>query len=726
MKSFINKNLLLLLGLGLVFIIMGLRIRSILTNGTSTSESAEIAQDQRQIKNLIMIMNLPGFGEKSQFDAPSIPQTEEHHEAMDATLFDFAMAFDQAAAPIIVSANTLVAFLHYALLEEKLELAQKDIAILHPDTPQPPDVTEQSLGEIEEHLTMFKDDAVLLSVSYLLNKDKWFYLSDPESKIFLLIPKTYLNISCGFDPNFVKPISENLTDIDQAKALHNHLSDIVEKQRYNPISENESEALSIIKKMFISNTQEPNNWWDIYLVGSGAPAHMGGNDFAAVSTKARIAGFSFDNFKKFITFLNGGSKTKPGESKIESGGVNTLFLFYMSCFAGGYNQELVRQTLNDLNANFFAVAHGTGDQPVGLQYYPELFLTPSHHIIFNYVYKFASFFETVKMFFTDTTIFTDKTKRAAQISKDPLLTLIRSMVGYETIEGNTQPFIYIPKVGVFGALNVDDRIQILTSAQAKAYEFENKEIDAQTKLCLMVYPSRISVNVKLSDNTRLVSLQPPQWEKLVIDGKEQLVVPANYKSIHYFESVTVNGIFQNFLYSLLELKSPYMEVWLFKKLICNDLTSGTQTNFNFMVFGKLPGTIYILKENASRASEEPDLASTSATPTSVPPVTDMATISSESTTFQHKRDKLKEDVTNLSFSKLKKPEDFDHIIENLGLKSEGLIHATSLTQIFDMLAQKTRKPTDVQEIGALKRVLEEHQIKKEPPTKRRARQHHTK
>jgi hypothetical protein len=263
------------------------------------------------------------------------------------------------------------------------------------------------------------------------------------------------------------------------------------------------------------------------------------------------------------------------------------------------------------------------------------------------------------------------------------------MVGDETIEDNNQPFIYIPKVGVFGALNVDDRIKIVTTTQAKAYEFEDKEIDARGKLCLMIYPSRINVNVELSDYTKLMSLQPPQWEKQVIEGQERLVVPASYKSIHYFNKITVEGDFRTFLYNLLTLKSPYLQVWLFETLtVVNPKTKGEIKYNHVMIFGRLPGDIYIL------TTYEKDC-------------TAQSKISSIHSSFQDKESSLWTDITNLTFSKLVTPEDFKTIIENLGLKPEGVLaNIVSIKPIFDALAEQTRKSTDVQEKGSLKRVLE--------------------
>lgn len=660
--------------------------------------SARNENNERKICNAIMIVDFPGTLEEDSLEEPEkdpqkitatdvenddteedVPEAEQDDEEINVIALDMGNAFIQVAAPIIVNASALYTYLDYVTAQEAGTKAQADFNLLSPSTPP-------SIAPDPTKLNFPNDEYVEVAFSYQWGKDGWFLCSDPDSKMFVLIPKPYgksitekekLNLikKAGFDPDFITATKEDISDLESTFTLMNRLYDLTEKQWENSMAKNEEEGLSSIQKMF---SQDPNNWWSIYLDGHGDLPRTKENDkdFAAISSKARIAGFSFSNFKKLVTFLNGPSASAHG--------INTLFFWYMSCFVGVYNQALMQQTLNEIKARFFAVAQGTGDFTVYLTYTPKPYISPNHpyEASFSFPVNFIRFFNAIKSFFAEPQEFT---KTASKYEYDPLVALVKTVSGNTTLYEKNQPFIYIPSVGVFGALNVDQEATIITNVLEKAHAFENKPFEAEKKKCVQIYPSRITSQINISESTSLMSLKLPLWIEELIEGKKRLVIPASFKTIHYLETINVSGSLNRFYYSLFSTKSPYMQLWLINTLTGKNEKNEKETYSNVMIWGKLPGTLVILKTDKNG-----DIF--------------RAKIPANFLYAPEEAKYLWKMCNTLTFEKITNEQACEITKELFDLREQSQIK--NFKDSFTLLSKKTKSKTDVKKPGALKDILE--------------------
>jgi|GEM_PF-3433395 len=237
------------------------------------------------------------------------------------------------------------------------------------------------------------------------------------------------------------------------------------------------------------------------------------DDNAAVPGTAQIAGVPFGQFSTFLKFLEND--------------INTSFLYYASCFAGGQNQTFVNDVLSQEEASFIVSSVGVGDVEV---YGYDLEFKPSKNnstLIMSSI-DFVTFFELLNAYFGNTTEFIAKQKS----QKDPIASILRSVVPRQLLEIN-QPTIRIPHIGVFTPISVDKSVKILTNVMAKSYTFENKMIefvDPEIK-AVMIYPAFIEVPVKIKPIIKIIS---PSQE---VNVKEQ-------KAIHVFNKVLSDTSFR--------------------------------------------------------------------------------------------------------------------------------------------------------------------------------------
>jgi len=682
MESFVKKSLLTLLS----FFLIG--ILHLSGNGQN---------DERKICNAIMIMDFPGteggdYLEEPEKDPKKITDTEVskedakenieeewEEEEINVIALDIGNAFIQTSAPIIVNASAFYTYLDYVTAKESATKAKADFDLLYPST-------SPTIAPDIKKLNYPNDKYVEVAFSYQWGKDGWFLCSDPDSKMFVLIPKPYgksvtehekLNLikKAGFDPDFITATKEDISNLEDTYTLMNRLYDLTEKQWGDPLAKNEEEGLLSIKKMF---SQDPNNWWSIYLDGHGNLPRTEENDknFAAISSKARIAGFSFSNFKKLVTFLNGPSASVRG--------INTLFFWYMSCFVGVYNQALMQQTLNEIKARFFAVAQGTGDFSVYLTYTPKQYISPNppYEASFTFPVDFKDFFDGIAGFFSEPKEFT---KIASKYARDPLVALVKTVSGSINLYEKNQPFIYIPSVGVFGALNVDQEVTIITNVLAKAHAFENKPFEAQDKKCIQIYPSRITSPINLSESTSLVSLKLPIWKEELIEGKKRLVIPASFKIIHYLDTVNVSGSLNRFYYSLFSTKSPYMQLWLINTLTGENKRKEKETYSKVMIWGKLPGTLFILKTDKNGDMFQ-------------------AKIPANFLYAPEEANYFWETCNTLAFEKTTNAQAQEITKELLDPTEQKQVK--NFKDMFELLSKKTKSKTDVKKPGSLKDILE--------------------
>ena len=215
-----------------------------------------------------------------------------------ASVKDFMSALCQKEAPILVRKDTVLLFLN-----------KKD-----------PDYDKQLIKKIRGIIIQNRDFDIYRNKEYKEKKSG----KVREGSYFLFIPKTYRKELALEDPKLSE--KERLGfDVDNP--------DLFVDFNRNSSMTMASEAIDMdeLKELFYSPYV---GFWHIYLAGHGtAPrsksayaqifAHRKYSDMVSLSDfEVKIAGFSIEQFRELLVFL---------------GTINTNFLYYTSCYAGGYN-----------------------------------------------------------------------------------------------------------------------------------------------------------------------------------------------------------------------------------------------------------------------------------------------------------------------------------------------------------------------------------------------------
>lgn len=263
-----------------------------------------------------------------------------------------------------------------------------------------------------------------------------------------------------------------------------------------------------------------------------------------------IAGLSLEQFKDFLKFLN--SKVK------------TSFLYYMTCFGGGFNAEQVRlymqklettekQTLNNMPSGFIVAAGSVTDESI------IGFTLSGEPIPLNFI----GFFNSLKQFFS----------RDATFKQDPITTILSNV----TIRSRTKehgeflhgisdiPLVYIPGAGIMRAQEIDKEIMVLTHAKLKALELvipkkktTIEPIKTAGKSGLLFYPTIINVPVILGVDSK---------------GHPTALVPMTVDpAIYEFRSIDASTIPLNtFLReSIMDVRSVMTRIFKIQELRCKN------------------------------------------------------------------------------------------------------------------------------------------------------------
>lgn len=397
--------------------------------------------------------------------------------------FDLMMIIDDLEEETVTSKNTS------AMLTLQASLQQKSFPIL---------VSTNTIRITLERTNTFigtDNYKKFFGIKDLFN-DHWHCYDHPEGHIMLFIPKNYFNnfidreealatqllehytpdmSKCGFDTSCMKKINNLSTP---------HLVD------YFAHKSNQKNNLSIIQaieSIFSIPTKLNSPTWNIYLSGHGLP-------------NERIAGLPIETFYELLQFFQK---------------INCSLLYYGTCFGGGINLIHVTEELKRLHVNFMVIAQGINENIIeGL----------AAHLT-AYKDRAGEFFKRAESFFGDQNAFILQKGQLGQ--KNPIAFLIKPLIDKQLIwTRELQPFIYIPSVGIFSAIDIVDDVKIITESSANAYAFENRAIDCANKTTIIVYPDYISAPMKIAfinQSTSIVSPSIPKFKKFDMHIFEEII-----------------------------------------------------------------------------------------------------------------------------------------------------------------------------------------------------------
>ena len=245
--------------------------------------------------------------------------------------------------------------------------------------------------------------------------------------------------------------------------------------------------------------------------------------------RGQIAGLPYADFAQLISFFEKGIKTS--------------YLHYASCFSGGSNQALVSKELSEMQASFIVSTQGVNESTTSSS---------------SYSGNFTPFFAACQNFFcaSDQVVATRKSQWFSE--KDPIASIVTTVIDKATSDKN-QPFVRIPKIGVFNALVVDKQVKLLTNAIARAHELEGTLIDYSDSAIktILVYPFYVGVPLKVNSHVAFVSPSP------------QSVKPI--QTIHIFENIVYPRVLSSVIANFVSFNTRYEPItFVIKKLRCFD------------------------------------------------------------------------------------------------------------------------------------------------------------
>lgn len=410
-----------------------------------------------------------------------------------------------------------------------------------------------------------------------LTDKNWHCYAHKKGALMLLMPKKYIEThginhgndiraqmeSCGFDVSDL----DKINDVSPSTVLQYIDS---HKQTYDDI-------IDYFESMFIKNRNVSFDapLWNIYVMGHGGISFTDRSITAEIITQredklkeAMIAESASageiekyedslrywqemsHELKKYGIIRKGSMAGLPANSFMQllsffAKEIRTSYLHYDSCFSGGSNQASINEQLLQIDVNYIISAQGVNES-VTYSFASIPFSSPK---------VFINFFTTLEQFFCNSAQFVARQKG---ITKDPIAEIVSTVVNKEMIDW-TQPFVRIPKVGVFNAFAVDKKVKILTNVIARAHELEGMPIDCTDPeiQTIVVYPSYIGAPLKINKGVAIVSPAP------------QIV--AQKETIHLFEKVIYNDRLCNVIANFVSFNTRYEPIiFVIKELYCFD------------------------------------------------------------------------------------------------------------------------------------------------------------
>jgi hypothetical protein len=387
-------------------------------------------------------------------------------------------------------------------------------------------------SNIVENICSWKQDSTKSPLSpevlYMLypTNDNWYCYSHKTAPLMLLIPKKYVG-------NFMQTLSVDITEqmkqcgfsVENLHYFENLLPatilSYVKQQKLTLGLSNEFYKILTedVASIFIdginpkvSTMLTDNPTWNIYLSGHATY-------FQHNIEEKLIAGLVEDEFFKLMNVFQK---------------IKTSFLQYVTCFAGGQNLIKVKEALFALKTNFMVSTLGTNEAAT------RGFLI-ENRLSFVSLTPYSNFFKKLNIFFGNPKSFAQRIKREVW-ENNPIASIVNEIVDKNVLD-ETQPWIYIPVIGVFNALSVDKSLKILTKSLTRAYEFEGTTIDFTHPdiETIIIYPDYIGVPLNIKPHVAIVSptgLKETKnsiihvFEKIIYKDKLSSIIP-NFISFNY-------------------------------------------------------------------------------------------------------------------------------------------------------------------------------------------------
>ncbi len=360
---------------------------------------------------------------------------------------ELAIAIYQKTAPIIVSPNLLYNFL---FLKQRGKTQELMAFVEKPYT--------------EVHLHVLEHFYAFVPFE---NAD-WAVFKHTQKNLYLLCPRTYLPVLAGTFNSLTAelPLDTLLAALEQTKSQWELDPSTIEEANDPKHAEKFPWNIETVKELF----KEKSGPWHIYLAFHGAPSGT------------PEATFLQSRLTNFMTFLN----TK----------ITTEFLFYASCYGGGQNLELVKQSLEQLakpNKPTFITAVGALTDAImqGVAITPALFSKTEATLNFNPPLSFTAFFDKLNTFFNRGSLKTLQETLQA-------VTFTKFADTYNT------PTIIFPGNVRFNALLVDKETTLINNVFVKVHEIEKKEIIVRDKTAILLAAPAVTVPLKIVSTQQVV------------------------------------------------------------------------------------------------------------------------------------------------------------------------------------------------------------------------------
>ena len=252
----------------------------------------------------------------------------------------FTIATAQQAAPIITTGTTLHSFLSKRLEWGGISSKFKRFMALIIQRLTPKTVTDFYFGQSKNFYR--------LVFSQIPFTDENFEVFEyAQEDMFLIIPNRYKDRistmlpSLGFNIPLASPTASKRTILK--KVSISELEERIAKEAWQPLLNGNEITSKTIETFFIHNKNLGS--WNLYLLGHG-------------SKLDKIAFLYIDEFKKLLLFL---------ENKL-----STSFLYYLTCYGGGYNTILafmekitdrVKKIAKSIQINFVIASGSATDAP---------------------------------------------------------------------------------------------------------------------------------------------------------------------------------------------------------------------------------------------------------------------------------------------------------------------------------------------------------------------------
>jgi len=343
--------------------------------------------------------------------------------------------------------------------------------------------------------------------------------------------------------------------------------------------------------------------WLIYLSGHGYTAMTKSHKLDPET--AIIADLKFRDFIGLLTHLNKNT--------------NTLALFYLTCFAGGYNRGFIEAAMRQIMVNYYLISVGASDKTVGASQPTEFEITDAKEVIIKPKISFDQYFKNLTVFFTkptptitDIKTKTDKirqeedeqttynflgrslnpdepeepTKATAPVMlSDPFSKNLAPLLPEDQIRSsNLQVFVRFPGSDkLFTPLHLNNqKIKFLTKTKLEA-------------LRLSVLPTEYHLDYS---NTDLVFIDTDTVLHKLELGKDTAIAYSkksfdqNQNRTLFIAECAANTTLNQFLYNLAQFFGPHET-----KIYIKSLQAMTNLYSNIQIEGTIPGTIKLRYTN---------------------------------------------------------------------------------------------------------------------------------